>query len=240
MLNRDNIPRHIAIIMDGNGRWANERGLPRSAGHRAGIERVKEIVKEAQDLGIKVLTLFCFSAENWNRPKKEVGMLMRFLYNFLKKQIHDFNKNNIRLVWSGRESPLPSYLLKEIKNVVNKTLLNTGLTVNLALNYGGRQEILDAVKKIAELVSKKKISPFDLDEVKFPTFLYNKLPDPDLLIRTSGELRISNFLLWQVSYTELYFTRKYWPDFTGEDLKVAIEDYQRRERRFGEIYEYSN
>jgi undecaprenyl diphosphate synthase len=229
------IPQHIAIIMDGNGRWARERGLPRTEGHRKGIERIKEIVKEAKELGVEFLTLFCFSTENWNRPKEEIDMLMQSLYRFLKRQIKDLNKNNIRLIWSGREQPLPEYLVKEIKSAIELTKSNTGITLNLALNYGGRAEIVDTTKRISEMVSKRLIKLQDIDEKRFSDFLYNKLPDPDLLIRTSGEKRISNFLLWQISYTELYFTEKYWPDFTGEDLKSAIQEYQRRERRFGRI-----
>lgn len=231
-----NIPAHIAIIMDGNGRWAKERGLPRIAGHKRGIERIKEIVKAANDLGIEVLSLFCFSTENWNRPKREINTLMHSLYNFLKKEIRDLNKNNIRLVWSGKEVLLPDYLIKELKKTVNSTQLNTGLIINLCLNYGGRVEILDAVKGIAERVSKGEMGIDEISEEKFSDFLYTKgLNDPDLLIRTSGELRISNFFLWQISYAEFLFLKKYWPDFTRVDLEEAIKVYQRRERRFGGV-----
>lgn len=230
------IPKHVAIIMDGNGRWAKERGFPRTEGHKKGIERIKEIMKAASDLGIKVLSLFCFSTENWNRPRREIDMLMHSLHNFLKREIKDLNKDNIRLVWSGKEVFLPGYLIRELKEAMNSTQSNTGLIINLCLNYGGRVEILDAAKGIAEKVSKGEMGIDEISEEKFSDFLYTKrLPDPDLLIRTSGELRISNFFLWQISYTEFLFLKKYWPDFTRTDLKEAIKVYQKRERKFGRI-----
>ncbi len=236
MIEEKNIPAHIAIIMDGNGRWAKERGLLRTEGHKKGIERIKEIIKAANDLGIKVLSLFCFSTENWNRPKREIDMLMRSLYNFLKKELKDLNKKNIRLVWSGKEVFLPDYLVRELKKAMNSTQSNTGLIINLCLNYGGRVEILDAAKGIAEKVSKGEMDIDEISEEKFSDFLYTKrLPDPDLLIRTSGELRISNFFLWQISYTEFLFLKKYWPDFTRTDLEEAIKAYQKRERKFGRV-----
>jgi len=235
-LNRNNLPKHIAIIMDGNGRWAKARGLPRTAGHREGIKRIKEIVRVAKEIGIKYLTIFAFSTENWARPKREVNFLMRYLDNFLKNQIEDLNKNNIRLLVIGKEKPLPDYLLKRIKSAQEYTKDNTGMTLIVALNYGARQEIIDAVKKYAIMVKQNKEDPDSLNEEKFSSFLYTKgIPDPDLLIRTSGELRISNFLLWQISYTEFYFTKKYWPDFKEEDLLEAISEYQKRERRFGRV-----
>jgi undecaprenyl diphosphate synthase len=235
-LNRNNLPKHIAIIMDGNGRWAKARGLPRTAGHREGIKRIKEIVRVAKEIGIKYLTIFAFSTENWARPKREVNFLMRYLDNFLKNQIEDLNKNNIRLLVIGKEKPLPDYLLKRIKSAQEYTKDNTGMTLIVALNYGARQEIIDAVKKYAIMVKQNKEDPGSLNEEKFSSFLYTKgIPDPDLLIRTSGELRISNFLLWQISYTEFYFTKKYWPDFKEEDLLEAISEYQKRERRFGRV-----
>ncbi|RKY33017.1 MAG: isoprenyl transferase [Candidatus Omnitrophota bacterium] len=222
--------------MDGNGRWAKERGLPRSAGHRAGIARVKEIVREAKESGIKVLTLFAFSTENWLRPKKEVNMLMKSLANFLDRQPKELMKNNTRLKVIGRGAPLPKFLQKKIENVEKLTHDNTGLTLVLALNYGSRQEIVDAAKKFSRLVQKGQARIEDLDAEKFSQFFYTQgLPDPDLLIRTSGEFRISNFLLWQISYTELYFIKKYWPDFKIEDFKKAIEAYQERERRYGAL-----
>jgi undecaprenyl diphosphate synthase len=222
--------------MDGNGRWAKEKGLPRTAGHRAGIDRIKEIVKSASGLGIKVLTFFAFSTENWARPRREVIMLMRSLNNFLNRQIKELEKNNIRFKVIGKDEPLPKYLLEKIKEAQNRTKDNTGLEVILALNYGARQEIIDAVKKFTQAVIKGEADLEGLDAETFSNYFYTAgLPDPDLLIRTSGEMRISNFLLWQLSYTELYFLKKYWPDFKGQDLEKAIEIYQRRERRLGKI-----
>ena len=236
MLDKNNIPKHVAIIMDGNGRWAKERGLARSAGHHAGINRVKEVIKAASELGIKVVTLFAFSTENWSRPEKEVSLLMHALNNFLDRQINELDKNNIKLMVIGQEKPIPQYLLAKIKKAKERTQGNTGLLFVLALNYGSRQEIVDAVKKFTNAVIKDKANLEDLDMENFSNYLYTAgLPDPDLLIRTSGQMRISNFLLWQLSYTELYFPRKYWPDFGKEDLEKAIDIYQRRERRFGKI-----
>lgn len=234
MLDKNNIPKHIAIIMDGNGRWAKERGLPRSAGHREGVKRVREVVKAGQELGIKVITLFAFSAENWSRPKREINTLMKYLDNFLMRQIKQMHKNNMRFLVIGRDEPLPLFIQKRLKDAQVKTKDNTGLTVVLALNYGARQEIVDAAKKFAVDVLAAKVGIKDLDEKMFNRYLYTyALPDPDILIRTSGQLRISNFLLWQLSYTELYFPEKFWPDFGAEDLKEAIQSYQSRERRFG-------
>lgn len=236
MLDRNNIPKHIAIIMDGNGRWAKEKNLPRNVGHRQGIERIKEIVEAAQDMGIKVLTFFAFSTENWNRPKKEVDALMRYLNNFLDREISKLNKKNVRFIAIGQEEPIPKYLQKKIREAEVKTKNNSGLVVVLALNYGARQEIIEAVKKFLDSVQRGKEKIENLNIEKFNQYLYTTgLPDPDLLIRTSGELRISNFLLWQISYAELYFPKKYWPDFSRDDLREAIQEYQRRERRFGNI-----
>jgi undecaprenyl diphosphate synthase len=236
MTNKDNIPKHIAIIMDGNGRWAQERHLPRTAGHRMGIERVKEIVKAAGELGVSVLTLFAFSCENWTRPKREIDMLMRSLNNFLGRQIKELIKNNIKLITIGRKEPIPEYLQNKIEEAQVKTRHNSGLIVVLALNYGARQEIVDAAKKFSLAVVGGTENIEDLDVDRFSQYFYTAgLPDPDLLIRTSGEMRISNFLLWQLSYAELYFPKKYWPDFRKEDLKKAIRIYQKRERRFGGI-----
>jgi len=235
-MNNKNIPEHIAIIMDGNGRWAEERGLPRTAGHREGVKRVREIVHSAGKSGVKILTFFAFSAENWKRPKKEIDMLMHSLVNFLGRQINELHKNNIKFISIGRDEPLPAHVLEKIRQAEEKTKNNTGLIVALALNYGSRQEIVDAAVSFAQSVLEKKMEINELDIEKFSLFLYTKgLPDPDLLIRTSGEMRISNFLLWQLSYSELYFPKKYWPDFGPEDLKQAIKVYQRRERRFGGI-----
>ncbi len=234
MIDKNNIPKHIAIIMDGNGRWAEEKGLSRTAGHREGIKRVKEIIKAAGELGVKIVTFFAFSAENWLRSKREVGVLMHLLNNFLDKELQDLDKNNIKFKVIGRDEPIPKDILTKIRRAEVRTEANTGLIFVLALNYGGRQEILDAVKKAVELTARGTLSPRELDLEVFAGFLYTAgLPDPDLLIRTSGEMRLSNFLLWQLSYAELYFTKKYWPEFRRDSLEAAIEEYQRRERRFG-------
>jgi len=222
--------------MDGNGRWAKDKGLPRTAGHREGIKRIKEIIKTASQLGIKVVTLFAFSTENWSRPRREIDMLFRSLNNFLAREINSLHKNNIRFIVIGKDDPLPNYIQSKLKEVQDKTKDNTGLILTLALNYGSRQEIVDAVKKFAHSVKEGKSDPEDLDVNKFSGYFYTAgLPDPDLLIRTSGEMRLSNFLLWQLAYTELYFPKKYWPDFKGRDLEKAIKVYQNRERRFGGI-----
>jgi undecaprenyl diphosphate synthase len=222
--------------MDGNGRWAKERGLARTVGHREGVQRVREIVKAAKELGINVITFFVFSTENWSRPKKEVDMLMRYLNNFLEREINDLNKNNIRLIIIGQDEPLPKYLQKKIKEAELKTKDNTAMTVVLALNYGARQEIVEAAKRFADSVVHAEANIEDLNPDKFSHYFYTAgLPDPDLLIRTSGQMRISNFLLWQLCYSELYFPKKYWPDFKARDLEEAIQEYQKRERRFGKI-----
>jgi len=233
-MNSPKIPRHVAFIMDGNGRWAKEKGFDRIFGHKEGVLRLKEIIRAAGGLGIETVTFFAFSNENWNRPKTEVAVLMRYLDNFLAKEINQLHKNNMRFSVIGRKDPIPAYLQKKIKESQEKTKGNTGLRVVLALNYGGRQEIVDAAKKFAKDVLDKKIDPDTLDENKFSGYFYAPdLSDPDLLIRTSNEIRLSNFLLWQLSYSEFYFSPKYWPDFRTEDLKEAIKEYQRRERRFG-------
>lgn len=232
----NNIPQHVAIIMDGNGRWAKERGLPRIAGHRQGAQQVKEIVRAASELAIKVLTLFVFSSENWSRPKKEINTLMRYLNDYLDKEINNLHKNNIRFKVIGRKHPLPQNLLAKIKEAEIKTQNNDGMVLVLALNYGSRQEITDAAKKIVEAALRKELNLDSLDEETFSSYLYtHDLPDPDLLIRTSGEIRISNFLLWQLSYAELYFPKIYWPDFKRKDFIRAIKEYQKRQRRYGNI-----
>jgi undecaprenyl diphosphate synthase len=231
-----NIPQHIAIIMDGNGRWAKDKRLPRVAGHREGTKRVKEIVHAAREFGVKVLTLFVFSNENWLRPKNEVDTLMRYLGDFLEKEIKELHKNNVKFMVIGRSSPLPENILKKIDDAQRLTRDNTGLVLVLALNYGARQEIVDAARKFADSVLKGQAKTDELDEKAFSRYLYTQgLPDPDLLIRTSGEVRISNFLLWQLSYSELYFPKKYWPDFRKEDFELAIKEYERRQRRFGGV-----
>ncbi|MCK4403855.1 MAG: isoprenyl transferase [candidate division Zixibacteria bacterium] len=236
ILKKGNLPAHIAIIMDGNGRWAKKRGLPRTAGHKAGVKAVKRVVKAAGDLGISVLTLFTFSQENWRRPKYEVSAIMKLLYETTKREINELDKNNVKLITTGRIEELSPRRGEILQEATERTKNNTGLILNLALNYGGRTEILDAVKKIAEDVRKKRLDPEELSEENFSHYLYTKdLPDPDLLIRTSGEMRISNFLLWQTSYTELYVTDVLWPNFSVKDFYEAIWDYQNRERRFGRV-----
>ncbi|MBM3243808.1 MAG: isoprenyl transferase [Candidatus Omnitrophica bacterium] len=230
------IPKHVAIIMDGNGRWAKEKNLPRSYGHREGVKRVKEIVRAAAELGVSFITLFAFSSENWKRPRKEIDMLMRYLDNFLIQQVNEMHKNNIRFKVIGGGRPLPVSIQKKIHAAESKTRNNKGLTVILALNYGSRQEIVEAAKALVSDVVKGDISVSDIDVDKFNQYLYTAgLPNPDLLIRTSGEMRISNFLLWQLSYAELYFTKKFWPDFKAGDFKKAIDEYKTRERRFGGV-----
>lgn len=236
MIQLSNIPRHVAIIMDGNGRWAKRQHLTRTQGHAEGIKRVEETVAAAQKIGIKVLTLFTFSTENWRRPESEISILMSMLANVLQKKIKMLKENNVRFQVIGREENVPGSVLKAFQMAIHETKDNTGLIVNLAFNYGSRQEIIDAVKKIAAAVEKKSLAIADIDEKTIAQFLYTKgLPDPDLLIRTSGEKRISNFLLWQLSYSELYFTDKLWPDFTEEEFERAIADYQKRERRYGDL-----
>ncbi|MBN1913290.1 MAG: isoprenyl transferase [Candidatus Omnitrophica bacterium] len=238
MIDRTDIPRHVAIIMDGNGRWAKEKNLPRTAGHKVGIDRIKEIIRAADEAGIKVITFFAFSTENWSRPRREIDMLMRSLDSFLNREINELIKKNIRLLVIGRDDPIPGYLQKKLKVAQEKTKNNSGLTAVLALNYGSRQEIVEAAKRFFFSVKKGENRIEDLDTEKFDGYLFTAgLPDPDLLVRTSGEMRISNFLLWQLSYAELYFPRKYWPDFKKEDLVKAIKVYQTRERRFGAIKE---
>ncbi|MGA2774527.1 MAG: isoprenyl transferase [Candidatus Omnitrophota bacterium] len=228
------IPGHIAIIMDGNGRWAKERRLPRTAGHREGVKRIKEVVKAAGDMGIKFITFFAFSTENWARSKNEIDMLLRLLDNFLEREVKELDKNNIRFLVIGRKEPVPAALQKKIAAAQEMTKNNSAMTVILALNYGSRQEIVDAAKDFARDVKSGRIRIEDLDEKVFSGYLYTAgIPDPDLLIRTSGEIRISNFLLWQLSYSELYFPGIYWPQFNRRELLKAIREFQARERRFG-------
>ncbi len=228
------IPEHIAVIMDGNGRWASRRGLPKIAGHRAGVKSARETMQGAIDLGVKVLTLYTFSTENWKRPKTEVSGLFKLLEHYLSVEGNKLHKNNIRFRVMGRIQELPDSLRKKLEAQVEKTKNNTGLILNLALNYGGRPEIIDAVRGIVKDVGDSKIRTEDIDERSFAGYLYTAgLPDPDLLIRTSGELRISNFLLWQIAYAEICVVKKLWPDFKKEDFKKCVLDYQERERRFG-------
>ncbi|MFA5164984.1 MAG: isoprenyl transferase [Candidatus Omnitrophota bacterium] len=234
MLDKKRIPLHIAVIMDGNGRWARKRGLPRVMGHREGLKSVREIVKTCRELGIKHLTLYAFSAENWKRPKEEVDTLMRFLGEYLDKEVPSFIKNGIRLNFIGRIGGLPDNVKPKLKKAVEATKSGRILTLNVALNYSGRTEIIDAAKKFALLVKSGKVGADDLDEKMFEGLLDTAgQPDPDLLIRTSGEMRLSNFLLWQISYAEIYITPKLWPDFRKNDLVEAVREFQKRERRFG-------
>ena len=233
-INPSRVPGHIAIIMDGNGRWARRRRLPRIVGHRAGAKSVEETIKAAGELGVKILTLFTFSTENWKRSKREVDALMRLLTGYLKKKTGSLLRKNVRLRAIGRISELPPEVRISLRRTEKKTAHNDGILVNLALNYGGRAEIVDACKRIAEEVKEKRLRLNDISEAKFASCLYTAgIPDPNLLIRTSGELRISNFLLWQMSYAEIYVTKKFWPDFRKKDLEKAILAYQSRERRYG-------
>ena len=232
------IPRHIAIIMDGNGRWAKERGLPRIAGHREGINSVREITKICGEIGVKYLTLYTFSTENWSRPKKEVKALMTLLLSTIKKEIKELHKNDVKFSTIGDISILPKGTVKGIKEGEKLTFNNSGLNLILALNYGSRQEIIAAVNNIVLDIKKGSLESNSIDENIFSSYLYtNNCPDPDLLIRTSGELRISNFLLWQSAYTEMYLTNTYWPSFRENELFTAIVDFQNRERRFGKTSE---
>lgn len=234
MQDNPKVPRHIAFIMDGNGRWAKEKGLNRIAGHREGIKKVKEIIRLAPQLGVEAVTFFAFSTENWSRPRSEVNGLMRYLDNFLDSEIGQMHKNNVRFMVIGRGEPIPLRLQAKIRKCQEKTAGNSGLRVVLALNYGGRQEIVDAAKRFAADVLAGKADIGSLEAEEFSRYLYAAdIPDPDLLIRTSGEMRISNFMLWELSYSELYFSARYWPDFGIEELKQAIREYQNRERRFG-------
>ena len=230
------LPRHIAIIMDGNGRWARGKSLPRIAGHKEGINSVREITRICGEIGIEYLTLFTFSTENWNRPPKEVSALMKLLFTTINLEIKKLNKENVRFSIIGDLKDLPEKTMKGLKNGVNLTRNNDGLTLTLALNYGSRQEIIGAIKLIVKKVDSGKIILEDIDQKLFSNSLYtSNMPDPDLLIRTSGEHRLSNFLLWQSAYTEIYMTEKYWPDFREADLFDAILDFQARERRFGKV-----
>ncbi len=231
-----NIPEHVAIIMDGNGRWARERGLARTHGHVEGVKRVDEIVQAASDAGVKVLTLFTFSTENWSRPEQEVSMLMQTLISALGQKMQKMCANKVRMHVSGRREGAPRSVLEAFDGAVEATKDNPGMVLNVAFNYGSRQEILDAVRSIARDCVSGRVPPERIDEALFASRLYTAgLPDPDLLIRTSGEKRISNFLLWQLSYAEFYFTETYWPDFTPEEFHKALADFAGRQRRYGAV-----
>ena len=234
ILSGGDIPRHIAIIMDGNGRWANSHRLPRLAGHREGINSVREIVRICGEIGIEYLTLYTFSSENWNRPVKEVSSIMKLLFSTIKKEVQNLHKNNVRLLTIGKLDDLPQKSYLEIMEGINKTKDNTGLNLILALSYGSRQELLRAVRRIVDRSKIDKIKIDEINEDMISKELYtSEIPDPDLLIRTGGENRISNFLLWQSAYTEFYMVDVFWPDFRKKELINSIEDYQARQRRFG-------
>ncbi len=238
VINNGNVPNHIAIIMDGNGRWAKEKGLPRFAGHSEGINSVREITKICGEIDVKHLTLYTFSSENWSRPKTEVSALMKLLLKTIKMEVAELDKNNVKLTTIGELDDLPPSARQGIMDGVEKTKNNTGLNLVLALSYGGRQEILKAVKNLCSDLEKKKVKSVDINTSLFKNYLYTaSIPDPELLIRTGGENRISNFLLWQIAYTELYVTDRYWPSFRENELLLAIQNYQERERRFGKVSE---
>ncbi len=234
----DCIPKHVAIIMDGNGRWAKKRGLLRISGHKKGVKAVRDTVEAAAELGIEALTLYAFSTENWKRPKSEVNVLMSLLVKSLKRELKTLQKNDVKLQTIGNINGLPSKAQKELKEVIQNTIDNRGLTLTLALNYGAKEEIVNAVKIISKKIVNNEFKIEEIDENTINSHLYTfTLPVVDFLIRTSGEKRISNFLLWQIAYAELYFTDVLWPDFRKEDFYEAILNYQRRERRFGKTSE---
>ncbi len=238
ILKQGDLPTHIAIIMDGNGRWAKARSLPRVAGHREGINSVREIVRICGEIGISYLTLYTFSSENWNRPKREVSAIMKLLLSTIKKEIKNLHKNNVRLSTIGNLEDLPSDSRQGMLDGIEMTKNNSGLNLNLALSYGSRQELLRAVRRIADKIQSGKMTQDQISEETISRELYTaSVPDPDLLIRTGGEARISNFLLWQSAYTEFYMTDAFWPDFREKELLNSILDYQSRQRRFGQTGE---
>lgn len=229
-VDKERLPQHVAVIMDGNGRWAKSKGLPRSVGHRAGVERVRTIIRMSSDIGIRYLTLYAFSTENWKRPKDEVGTLMMLLLEYLKQELAELHEKNVRILTLGDIDGLPKEVAAQIERAKETTKNNTGLTVNMAINYGSRQEIIAAVKKAVTLGAKKE----DIDEGFISSLLDTAgQPDPDLLIRTSGEKRISNFLLYQIAYSELYFAEVHWPDFDEKEYARALDSFASRDRRFG-------
>ena len=233
-IDQNQIPEHIAIIMDGNGRWARAKTLPRLAGHKQGVKAVRNITGICGELGVNFLTLYTFSEENWNRPQMEVSALMKLLVSSLKKEVKDLNKNNVRFTVIGDVSKMDKFVQDELNEAIELTKNNDGLNLNLALSYGGRQEIITAFKSLYSQIN----SSDEITEERFEAHLYTSdIPDPDLLIRTGGEMRVSNFLLWQIAYTELHITNTFWPAFGRDELLIAINDYQQRERRFGKISE---
>jgi undecaprenyl diphosphate synthase len=232
------VPTHVAIIMDGNGRWAKRRALPRIAGHREGVESVRDIVEACGQVGVRYLTIYAFSTENWKRPQDEVSLLMRLLVTALKDESDRLHTNNVRLQTIGAIDDLPTEVQNELNVAIQKTQNNTGLTLTLALSYSGRWDITEAVRRIVRDATTKGLSEGEINEERIASYLSTRgIPDPDLLIRTSGEFRISNFLLWQLAYTEIYITSKCWPAFRRDELYAAIRDFQRRERRFGMVSE---
>ncbi|MGE4496862.1 MAG: isoprenyl transferase [Deferribacterales bacterium] len=234
----DILPVHLAIIMDGNGRWAKQRKMPRIMGHKRGVDVVNRIVRHSSKIGIKYLSLFAFSMENWKRPGDEVSFLMRLLDEYIEKELSTILKENIRFSVTGNMELIPEGTRKKLQDAADISLRNTGMTLNLALSYGGRAEIVSAARKIAELAAAGGLNADDITEESFPAFMYHpEIPDVDLLIRTSGELRISNFMLWRIAYSELFFTDKLWPDITEEDIDAALEDFAGRTRRFGKTDE---
>lgn len=233
-----NIPSHIAIIMDGNGRWAKQRGLPRVAGHRTGVETVRDIVEACSQIGVKYLTLYTFSTENWKRPRKEVSTLMRLLLKNLKDRVDELHENNVRLTCIGDIKTLPVEVQKQLFDDIERTKNNNGLTLNLALSYSGRWELIEALKSISKQVSEGKFKPDEINEqIISENLTTNNMPDPDLVIRTSGEFRVSNFLLWQIAYSEFVILDVFWPEFSRSHLYDAITSFQKRERRFGKVSE---
>ena len=233
---RASLPQHVAIIMDGNGRWAKQRGLPRIEGHRQGAESARTIIRTAGELGINYLTLYAFSVENWNRPKDEVDALMKYLIHYLKTETSELNKNNVKLEVIGQIYRLPENVQEHLKKTIHTLSKNNGLTLIMALSYGSRIEIVEAVRHIAEKTRRGQLDPADINEQVISQHLWTRnFPDPDLLIRTSGEMRVSNFLLWQISYAELVITPTFWPDFRTAQFYEALDEYARRHRRFGGV-----
>ncbi|MEN6457820.1 MAG: isoprenyl transferase [Thermoguttaceae bacterium] len=231
---KDRLPRHVAIIMDGNGRWAQRRGLPRTEGHRAGGQSVRRIIEECVQLGLEQLTLYCLSSENWKRPAEEIGFLMQLLDTYLVEERPTIMKNNIQVRWIGRREGMPDQAVRGLDETVRLSAANTGLKVCMAINYGGRAELVDAARRIADEVRHGTLDPTAIDEQTISDRLYTAgLPDPDLLIRTAGEMRVSNYLLWQISYAEIYVTDVFWPDFDEPQLHAALRNYATRQRRFG-------
>lgn len=237
-IDKSNLPQHVAIIMDGNGRWAKKKGAMRIFGHQNAVKSVRDVIEAGAELGIKFITLYAFSTENWNRPKEEINALMELLVSTLRSEINELHKNNVRLITIGNTADLPEKCQQQLAESIEITKANTGLTVNVALSYSGRWELIEAMKTIAQMATEGQLKPSDINEDLVHSFLTTKhIPDPELLIRTSGEYRVSNFLLWQIAYSELYITDVLWPDFRKVNFYEAIIDYQKRERRFGKTSE---